>query len=97
MTASYETVLVEVADHVATITLNRPDRMNALSQGLLVDLKAVLIDLLNREDVRALHLKAAGRGFCAGADLATAKVGLHPDDPDAMLRDYYLPTLQLLR
>jgi enoyl-CoA hydratase len=63
-------VLVEVADAVATVTLNRPEAMNALSRALRAELARVMQALDAREDVRAVVLTGAGdRAFTAGLDL----------------------------
>ncbi|MET0249364.1 MAG: crotonase/enoyl-CoA hydratase family protein [Sphingobium sp.] len=65
----FETILYEVADHVATITLNRPDRLNAYNSQMMADIIAAL-DLSDADDdVRCVIFTGAGRGFCAGADL----------------------------
>lgn len=65
----YEVLTVEIADRTATITLNRPERLNALS-GQLTDELADAIATLARgeEDVRCVVLTGAGRAFCAGGD-----------------------------
>ena len=65
-----ETVLYEVRDFVATITLHRPDRLNAITRQLETELRAALQDANDSQDVRVIILTGAGRGFCAGADLA---------------------------
>jgi len=62
-------ILTSVADHVATITLNRPDRRNALSGELITGLRRTLADLETREDVRVMVLTGADPAFCAGLDL----------------------------
>lgn len=54
---------------VRTLTLDRPDRLNTLTQGLLADLHRALVDAVRDPGVKALVLTGAGRGFCAGADL----------------------------
>lgn len=61
---------VDVADRVAVLTLNRPDRLNALGTAVVDRLDAVLDTLRGDPAVRALVVAGAGRGFCAGADLA---------------------------
>jgi enoyl-CoA hydratase len=66
---SYDNILVETDGPVATITLNRPERLNALSQGLLSDLEAALRELNPGDDVRVIRLRGAGRAFCSGYDL----------------------------
>lgn len=63
-------VLYEVADHVATITLNAPERMNTISGPMLNDLSARLLDADRDRDVRCIVLTGAGRAFCAGLDLS---------------------------
>ena len=62
-------VLYEVADHVATITLNRPERMNTISRRMLGELTAHLLAADADPDVRAVILTGTGRAFCAGLDL----------------------------
>jgi enoyl-CoA hydratase/carnithine racemase len=68
---AYEQILYEVADRVLTITLNRPDKMNAFTGTM----QAELIDALDRADkddnIRAVIVTGAGRAFCAGADLSS--------------------------
>jgi enoyl-CoA hydratase len=68
--ADYENVLVDVEDSgVATITLNRPEKLNAISEGLRRDLEAALRELRPGDAVRVVRLRANGRAFCAGYDL----------------------------
>ena len=62
-------VLTEVTDQVAVVTLNRPERRNAISGRLLAALRAALAELDSRTDVRAIVLTGAGAAFCAGLDL----------------------------
>jgi 2-(1,2-epoxy-1,2-dihydrophenyl)acetyl-CoA isomerase len=62
-------VLYEVADHVATVTLNRPERRNAMSAELLQELLASLERAAADDEVRAVVLTGAGPGFCVGGDL----------------------------
>ncbi|GAP37929.1 crotonase/enoyl-CoA hydratase family protein [Piscinibacter sakaiensis] len=69
-TPSFDTVRYEVADHVLTLTLNRPDRLNALTRAMRRELCAAL-DAADADDaVRAIVVTGEGRGFCAGFDLA---------------------------
>jgi len=66
---AYETILLDIKDQVATITLNRPERMNAWTGEMAGELSEAL-DACNRNDeVRAIVLTGAGKAFCAGADL----------------------------
>lgn len=62
-------VLVNVADGVATVTLNRPEAMNALSARLRGELTALFGSLQSQSDVEVVVLTGAGRAFCAGLDL----------------------------
>ena len=64
-----EVVLFEVDDRVAVITFNRPDRLNAWTPELQTRYFDLLEECAAREDVRAIVLTGAGRGFCAGADM----------------------------
>ncbi len=68
-------VLYEVADHVATITLNRPDRMNTISGPMLRDLTELLLKADRDPEVRCIILTGTGRAFCAGLDLRGATKG----------------------
>jgi len=62
-------VLTSIADGVATLTLNRGDRFNPLSSGMIAGLADALDAVAKYESVRAVVISAAGRGFCAGHDL----------------------------
>ena len=68
--SSTSEVLYEVADHVATITLNAPDRMNTISGPMLNELSEQLLRADRDRRVRCIVLTGAGRAFCAGLDLA---------------------------
>lgn len=65
----YQHILLEIADHIATVTLNRPDKLNAYT----VDMGEEIVDAFERirdnDDARVVILTGAGRGFCAGVDL----------------------------
>jgi 2-(1,2-epoxy-1,2-dihydrophenyl)acetyl-CoA isomerase len=70
MPHAYEFLTVDrLEGHVALITLNRPEKLNALSRGLQDESRAVLAELADDDDVRAAVVTGAGRGFCSGADL----------------------------
>ena len=70
-----EQVLVERDGHVATLTLNRPDRLNAISGPMLEQLSERLLELDADPEVRVIIMTGAGRGFCAGLDLQDAASG----------------------
>jgi enoyl-CoA hydratase/carnithine racemase len=79
-------VLVAVADDVATVTLNRPERRNAMNAAMLRGLAAVFDELDARRDVRVVVVRGAGAGFCAGRDLRDMERGEVPVDIVAVLR-----------
>ena len=66
---AFETILTDLDDGVLTITLNRPDRLNAWTRQMGEELIAALDASDADDDVRAVIITGAGRGFCAGADL----------------------------
>src|SRR6202050_2023137 len=67
---TFETILLDAEDGIATITLNRPDKLNAFTGQMMVDMIAAF-DLSDADDdVRVVIVTGAGRGFCAGADLS---------------------------
>jgi enoyl-CoA hydratase/carnithine racemase len=70
-------VLVESRDGVATLTLNRGERFNALSLAMIAALEAALDEIADNGNVRAVVVAATGRGFCAGHDLKEMRA--HPD------------------
>ena len=77
---STETLTFQVAERVARITLNRPDKRNALSPQMLGELHAALLEADDRTDVNVIVLAGAGKDFCAGYDLAGAYAGQGASD-----------------
>jgi len=67
---SYDTLVLEKEDGVATITLNRPDKLNSWNVELIDEVIAVADELNHDDTVRAVILTGAGRAFCAGGDLS---------------------------
>ncbi|MBL8208309.1 MAG: enoyl-CoA hydratase [Blastocatellia bacterium] len=70
MKTAYEHLLVEVKDAIARVTMNRPERRNALSLGLMQEMIACLRDMGKARDVHAIILAGAGPAFSAGHDLS---------------------------
>ena len=67
---AYQTILYDVADNILTITLNRPEKLNAFTREMMLE----MIDAFDKADaddnIRAIIVTGSGRGFCAGADLS---------------------------
>ncbi len=89
----YDTIAYGVADEVATIRLNRPDKMNALNAAM----RRELVDALARapDEARAVVLTGSGPGFCAGQDLGDVQ-SLGDLNLEQVLREEYEPLLRLL-
>jgi 2-(1,2-epoxy-1,2-dihydrophenyl)acetyl-CoA isomerase len=87
---------VEVADSIATLTLDRPEALNALTAALKRDLLAAIRRIGRDRSVRAVVLTGAGRAFCAGQDL---KERLAPEAPplSVLLREEYNPIIRAMR
>ena len=67
---TYEKILYSVTDRVATITLNRPDRLNAWTPVMAEEVRRAMHTAAENPAVRVIVLTGAGRGFCPGADMA---------------------------
>lgn len=65
----YQSIIVEEREGIATITLNRPDKLNALNEQMVEDLIKAIGDIEENQNVRVLVLTGAGRAFCAGGDV----------------------------
>ena len=76
---TYQHILYEVSDKVATITLNRPDRMNAWTAIMERDVRHAMEAATADDNVRVIVLTGAGRAFCAGADMEALK-GIDPNE-----------------
>lgn len=68
-TGSWEHFDFTVSEAVATVTFDRPDRLNALTFGVYADLRDLLAELPHRDDVSVLVITGKGRGFCSGGDV----------------------------
>ncbi|HVN27604.1 MAG TPA: enoyl-CoA hydratase-related protein [Candidatus Binataceae bacterium] len=73
--SDYEFLKVDVADRVATITINRPDSLNAVNNEVHHELEQIWIDVRADHDVNAIILTGAGRAFCAGGDVKGMAAG----------------------
>src|SRR5580698_6078625 len=69
LTDTWENFDFAVSDGIATVTLNRPEKLNPLTFESYADLRDLIVQLPYREDVRVLVIRGAGKGFCAGGDV----------------------------
>ena len=71
--SAYTQVAVDIDGAVGTVTLNRPDKLNAFTVEMVEELKLALAQLAGASAVRCIVLTGAGRAFCAGADVGLLK------------------------
>src|SRR5688572_19419829 len=92
-------VLVSLDGGVLTVTLNRPEKLNAFVPDMHLELRAALERAKDEAGIRALLLTGAGRGFCAGQDLSERNVapGTAPIDLSVSLGSNYNPLVRRLR
>ena len=86
----YEQILYDVSDHVATLTLNRPEKLNAWTRKMGSEVFDCIQKADADEDVRVIVLTGAGRGFCAGADMSDLSslsgTDLTETDPEDLIK-----------
>jgi len=103
MQANFETIKVDLADGVATLTLNRPERLNSFTVAMHGEVRSALDAISTAPGIRCLILTGAGRGFCAGQDLSdravlpTAAPDAEGVDLGASIENFYKPLLLRLR
>ncbi len=91
-------VLFDVNDGIATVRLNRPERLNAVTRPLMIGLADILRKLSEDDAVRVICLTGEGRGFCAGQDLSERDPRAHPDgfDLEALQIELFHPVVTLI-
>jgi len=97
---SFETIELDISEGIASITLNRPDRLNALSFTMLRELSSALTTIADPDSgARCLLMSGRGRGFCSGADLIDIdkKNPDNPGDVGDQLDQLYHPMLRQIR
>jgi 2-(1,2-epoxy-1,2-dihydrophenyl)acetyl-CoA isomerase len=96
---SYQTILFDVSDGIARLTLNRPDRLNSFNVEMHGEVRDALRRLTEDRAARVLVLTGAGRGFCAGQDLGDRAVapGGQGVDLGESIDNYYKPLVLALR
>lgn len=87
----YKLIKVEIKDEVATLTLNRPDKLNCLNTPILHEMSAALTDLNKDDGVKALILTGEGRSFCSGADLSEQPYGTDKNQPGISRAEHITP------
>jgi len=88
---AYETLDYSVADHILTLTLNRPDKLNAFNGPMMNELLAAFDAADADDDVRAIIVTGAGRAFCAGADLSAGAKTFDYEARDDRLDKQHVP------
>ena len=99
---TFKDLTVDVNDHVALITLNKPEKLNAMTWGLWAELETAMASSEADDDVRCIVITGAGRGFCAGTDLTATETEAdwHPrpfSGRDEQMRSRYLVMEQIYR
>jgi len=95
--SSSDTILSTLADGVLSLTLNRPDKLNAFNEEMHLALRAGFERAHTDENVRAVLLTGAGRGFCAGQDLGDRDPNKDVPDLGQTIETFYNPLLRLIR
>jgi 2-(1,2-epoxy-1,2-dihydrophenyl)acetyl-CoA isomerase len=95
---TYAKITLAKADGLATLTLNAPERLNAVSRKMIAEIKSAWDDVAADRSVRAVLLTGTGRGFCAGADLADPdrETGDNADS-GAALDKFFNPVIRTMR
>jgi 2-(1,2-epoxy-1,2-dihydrophenyl)acetyl-CoA isomerase len=96
---TYNNILFDISEGIATLTLNRPDKLNSFTAAMHGEVRAALEQVAADKSVRVLVLTGAGRGFCAGQDLGDRAVapGGAPVDLGESVEKYYAPLVLALR
>jgi 2-(1,2-epoxy-1,2-dihydrophenyl)acetyl-CoA isomerase len=96
---TYESILVDQADGVLTVTLNRPQVLNSFTRAMALEVQAALAFAASEPSLRAVLLTGAGRGFCAGQDLAEVLPEGDGPMPDigAVVEASYNPIIRAIR
>src|ERR1044072_2461828 len=91
-----ESVLFEVKDNIAFITLNRPEKLNSFNREMALLLQEKLDDCNSQKEIRCVYLTGSGKGFCAGEDLAEV---VDPDGPgmNKIIAEQFNPIITKIR
>ena len=94
---NFETIKYEVKEKILTITLNRPDRLNAFTGQMMNDLISAFDSASNDDEVRVVIVTGEGRGFCAGADLGAGEATFNRDENPRVKKTEDVDDLEWLR
>lgn len=96
---NYQNIQFEVSNGIARLTLNRPDKLNSFTTVMNAELLTALGAVQNDKSIRVLIITGAGRGFCAGQDLADPAMAVGPLQPDigAVIEQHYKPLILALQ
>jgi 2-(1,2-epoxy-1,2-dihydrophenyl)acetyl-CoA isomerase len=95
---TYTQITLVKADGLATLTLSQPEKLNAVSRKMIAEIKSAWEDIAADGSVRAVLLTGAGRGFCAGADLADPDRDSGPTaDSGSALEKFFNPVIRTMR
>jgi enoyl-CoA hydratase/carnithine racemase len=89
---AYEEILYDVADKIATVTLDRPTKLNAWTQKMEAEVQEAMLSAARDDAVRVIVLTGAGRGFCAGADMGNLESvanAVSPAETEKRLRAHF--------
>jgi 2-(1,2-epoxy-1,2-dihydrophenyl)acetyl-CoA isomerase len=89
-------ILFEIREHVAHLSLNRPEKLNAFNRSMALELQDQLLACDENDSVRAVLLTGTGRAFCSGQDLSEFPPGILPDF-EKVIDECYNPVIRLLK
>lgn len=93
---NYETISFTEKDQIATILLNRPERLNALNPTMIKELGIIVEDLKKDEQTRVVVITGAGRAFCAGGDVKVQSAEIESNDPLSRIKRSFRPMNEVI-
>ncbi|NIR52412.1 enoyl-CoA hydratase/isomerase family protein, partial [candidate division KSB1 bacterium] len=84
---NYENILFKVDKNIAHLTLNRPESLNALNEGMITEIGQAMEEVQKNDDVRVLVISGSGNAFCAGGDVRVMKQAVESDTPAKLLKE----------
>jgi 2-(1,2-epoxy-1,2-dihydrophenyl)acetyl-CoA isomerase len=89
-------IIFEIKNHVAVLSLNRPDKFNSFNRPMALELQRALDQIAGDKNIRAVYLTGSGKAFCAGQDLGEL-VGENPPGFEVILAEHYNPIITRIR